>query len=75
MWPQQFFVSIQGASGLVVGWKDDIQMSIKDQDKFFIYMQIEDQARMLLWDVMAFHLNNDKRIRDVQYVKVLDLVT
>ena len=69
-----FCVNLVGAAGgLVVGWKDHIQISIQEHDGFFIYFKILDQVQQLEWGVFAVHLHSKKRIRQPQFEKLLEL--
>ena len=36
------------AGGFAIGWKDEIKLTVKDHDDFFIYIEVEDQERELV---------------------------
>ena len=43
------------AGGLAMGWKEEIKLTMNDHDDFFIYIEVEDQEKELIWDVIVFH--------------------
>ena len=61
--------------GLALGWKDDMKITVKDHDEFFIYLEMEDQVRSLIWNVFAVHLHSNKNLRQPQFERILQLIS
>ena len=59
-----FLVDPRGiGGGLALGWKDDIKIAVKEYDEFFIYVEMEDQVKALVWNVFAVHLHSNMNMR------------
>ncbi|XP_072076574.1 uncharacterized protein [Arachis hypogaea] len=62
------------AGGLVVTWKEGVNVQILNHDTFFIHFIMESQQESRKWEVIGVYLHTDEAGRDEQYTKLLQIM-